>query len=137
MPKPEHGYKKPLTKKGKLSERGKAKLKDQITRAERLMRTNKEYSENWFTAKRVRDRARKLLGTKTPAGKPKKSSLSEGARGVVELAKRAAKAPGKFKKGLEKAKEASESGGTPSRSARKKAISPEAYDKYIKTKKRD
>ena len=75
MPKPAHGYDKPLTEKGELSDRGKTKLKAQINKAESIMRVeknaNRGTSKTFYQAKRMRDRAQKLLGPKpSPDKKP-------------------------------------------------------------------
>lgn len=65
MPKPKHGYDKPLTEKGKLSDRGKAKLRGQIQKAEMIMNVEKmEHrgtSKTFYQAQDTRNRAQDLL----------------------------------------------------------------------------
>lgn len=75
MPKPKHGYDKPLTEKGELSDRGRTKLKGQIQHAEMIMRTeklaNRSTSKAYYQAQRTKHRAEKLLSKET-AKKPAK-----------------------------------------------------------------
>lgn len=57
-----------------LSERGKTKLQAQINKAESIMRVeknaNRSTSSTFYDAKRMRDRARKLLGGGRPTKPP-------------------------------------------------------------------
>lgn len=86
MPKPKHGYSKPLTEEGKLTDRGKAKLRGQVKHAEMLMRTNVDWAgkktKAYHAAEKTRTRALKLLGESPgkAVSPDKKGSTSSGTK---------------------------------------------------------
>lgn len=84
MPKP---HKTPLVRGEKLTDRGKAKLRSQIKRADMLLRTEKRYSDGWYMAQRMKVRARKLLGEPAKAtAKPTKGDKAAKRRVPFEKA---------------------------------------------------
>jgi hypothetical protein len=113
------------------------KLQKQLSKARGIVRVERmngrTTSKTFIHASRIVIRTEKLLG-RGGAAKPKakKGSLSEGARGVLELVERASKMPGKIKKGLKSVEETTKEAASSAsdRPAKKKPISRGAYEKH-------
>jgi hypothetical protein len=106
--------KEPLTKKGKLSKRGKTKLRSQIERAESIMKRSPKYGKNsqtYWQAQRMRARAYKLLGATSKEASPGGKAASKartGVRAAAELVHRAKAAKERVVGGMKKVREKSE-----------------------------
>lgn len=77
-----------------LTDRAKDKLRGQISRAERIMRTEEPQSKGWHKGLDLRNRAQKLLGKKKPS--PSKKSRSTEKSIVTHLTRKALEAVGKI-----------------------------------------